>query len=78
MEKVVALVQATVWYTCELSEENSKKAIEYAEENDLTLEDAIMELYHNADNFSIYENSVESDFSTESIDKAWTEEEDEE
>ena len=80
MEKVIAYVQATVWYTCELSEENSARVIKYAEKNNCSLEEAIYKLYSDpkVDNFFIYDKSTESDFCTEDVEKAWIEEEEDE
>ena len=80
MEKIIAYVRATVWYTCELSEENSERAMKYAVENNCSLEEAINKLYSDpeVDDFCIYDESTESDFCTDEIEKAWIEEEEDE
>lgn len=65
-------VTACVLYTCELTEEDEKKVKAFAEENDVELEVAIWELY-SVGEINLYKNSVESDFSTESIDEAYEE-----
>ena len=57
---------ATVTYTCWLSQEDSEKVIDYADENGLELTEAVAELYSNNE-INLYNNSTESDFSTESI-----------
>ena len=61
-------VEAKVWYTCTLNEEDEKKVKNYAEENEISLEEAVWDLYGNTE-IELYENSVESDFSTESIEE---------
>ena len=58
---------AIVTYTCYLTEEDSEKVINYADENGLELTEAVAELYSNAE-IDLYHESTESDFSTESID----------
>ena len=63
---------ASVMYTCELTEEDEEKVKIYAEENDMTLTEAVDALYC-AGEINLYKNSVESDFSTESIDAAYEE-----
>ena len=65
-------VTASVMYTCELTEEDEEKVKAFAEENDVDLEFAVWELY-SASEINLYKNSVESDFSTESIDSAYEE-----
>jgi hypothetical protein len=65
-------VTASVMYTCELTEEDSEKVKAFAEENDVDLEVAVWELYC-GNEIHLYKNSVESDFSTESIDAAYEE-----
>lgn len=67
-------VTAMVQYTCKLSEEDSEKVKEYAEENECELTEAIDMLY-SSDEIDLYHNSTESDFSTESIDFAYEEDE---
>lgn len=72
-------VTATVEYNCWLDEDKAKQVIEYAKENDCTLEEAVWELYTYCDtNFNLYEAGTESDFSTESIDCVELEEDEEE
>ena len=58
---------AIVTYTCYLTEEDSEKVINYADENGLELTEAVAELYGNSE-INLYHESTESDFSTESID----------
>ena len=60
---------ATVTYVCNLNEEDTKKVCDYANEQGLTLKEAVAELYSNGE-IDLYDNSTESDFSTESIDSA--------
>jgi selenophosphate synthetase-related protein len=60
---------ATVTYVCNLSEEDTKKVCDYANEQGLTLREAVAELYADG-KIDLYDNSTESDFSTESIDSA--------
>lgn len=74
---------AKVLYTCCLSDEDSEKVKEKAKElaeyyQDESVEDyfaqAVEQLY--AENeIDLYEESTESDFTTESIDRAWEDEE---
>lgn len=70
---------ATVHYTCWLSDEDSKKVIEYIKENQEEFEfttdkekilKAVQELYEE-DEISPYDSSDESDFSTEEF--QWSE-----
>jgi effector-binding domain-containing protein len=65
--KITVETTATVTYTCFLTEEDSEKVINYADENGLELTEAVAELYANSE-INLYHNSTESDFSTESID----------
>ena len=60
---------ATVTYTCHLNEEDTKKVCNYANKQGLTLRKAVAELYDDGE-IDLYDNSTESDFSTESIDSA--------
>jgi hypothetical protein len=60
-------VTAEVQYACWLSEEDSEKVKEYAEENGCELETAVWELYVKGE-IELYADSQESDFSTESVD----------
>ena len=63
-------VTANVMYTCHLTEDDSEKVKEFAEENDCDWETAIWELY-SVGELDLYHSSTESDFSTESIDAAY-------
>lgn len=60
-------VTAEVQYACWLSEEDSEKVKEYAEESECELETAVWELYANGE-INLYDDSSESDFSTEKVD----------
>lgn len=59
---------ATVQYTCFLNTVKANKVKAYAEENDCTLEEAVWALYVD-DRLDLYDDSTESDFTTESIDQ---------
>lgn len=59
-------VEATVTYTCDLTEEESQRVQELAEECDYSLEDAVMSLY-NSNEIELYKDSTESDFFTNEI-----------
>lgn len=72
------LVTAEVQYCCELSEEDSKKVIEYAKETDCDYETAVWNLYYGLHSIDLYGNSWESDFSTQDIDEVELDEEEEE
>ena len=63
-------VTAEVNYTCYLDDDKSKLVMDYANENNCTLEEAVWQLQfcNPYKSIEIYDNSVESDFSTESID----------
>lgn len=63
---LVAMVEATVTYACQLSEEDEQKVRDYIGDTDLSIEDAIMELYCEG-KINLYKNSTESDFSTNYI-----------
>ena len=69
---IIVETTAEVKYTCRLNEEDSDKVIEYAEEHNCELVEAVRALYiSNSDNhIDIYEDSDKSDFNTESIDSA--------
>lgn len=60
---------ATVTYTCNLNEEDTKKVCDYANEQGLTLREAVADLYAEG-KIDLYDSSMESDFCTESIDSA--------
>ena len=61
-------VTATVQYTCFLNNAKACQVKAYAEQNDCTLEEAVWALYVD-DMLDLYDNSTESDFTTESIDQ---------
>lgn len=63
---LVAMVEATVTYACWLSEEDEQKVRDYIGDTDLSIEDAVWELYC-AGKIELYKNSTESDFSTNYI-----------
>ena len=65
-------VTASVMYTCHLTAEDEESVKTFAEENDVDLEVAVWELY-SVGEINLYKHSVESDFSTESIDNAYEE-----
>lgn len=79
MLKVEAV--GTVYYTCELSDEEEEKVINYVKNNsdDLdyideeTIMEAVRELWANGE-IELYANSTESEYSTEEIN--WSEFED--
>ena len=66
---IIVEVTASVLYTCHLTEDDSEKVKEFAEENDCDWETAIYELYSTGE-LDLYHNSTESDFSTECIESA--------
>jgi len=70
---------ATVYYTCSLSDEDGQKVLDYIKENPDKFEfmsdknkiiKAIEKLYKDAE-IDVYDDSVESDFSTEEF--RWSE-----
>ncbi len=63
---LVAMVEATVTYACWLSEEDEQKVLDYIGDTDLSIEDAVMELYCEG-KINLYKDSTESDFSTNYI-----------
>ena len=63
---IIAEAEATVTYTCYLSEKDSKEVKSYAKKNSLTLREAVEELYSQY-KIDLYKQSTESDFSTESF-----------
>jgi hypothetical protein len=71
---LVAMVEATVTYACRLSEEDEQKVYDYIGDTDLSVDDAIMELY-DAGEIDLYKNSNESDFSTNYITEFYREDE---
>ena len=66
MARFAVSVEATVTYTCYLDEEQSQLVQECAEEEECSLDEAVMMLY-NEGQLNLYHNCVESDFSTEEI-----------
>ena len=69
-----AFVRATVYYTCELTDEDAEKVRKYAEEHDCELEEAVRALYFNSieeESINLYQCSEESDFDTECIEEVW-------
>jgi hypothetical protein len=66
MKQLVVTAEATVTYTCTLSEEDSQKVRDYIGDTDLSFEDAVLELYFSGE-INIYRDFIESDFSTEQI-----------
>lgn len=69
---IIVEVEATVTYTCYLSEKDSKEVKSYAKKNDLTLREAVEELYSQY-KIDLYKQSTESDFSTEKFNSAYKE-----
>lgn len=71
----------TVYYTCELSDEEEEKVINYVKNNsddfdyidEETIMEAVRELWANGE-IELYANATESDYSTEEIN--WSEFED--
>ena len=70
---MIVMTEATVQYACRLSTEDEQKVREFAEQNNSTLEEAVMELYSDCA-INLYANSWESDFSTNQILKVEEEE----
>lgn len=71
---LVAMVEATVTYACQLSKEDEQKVLDYIGDTDLSTADAIMELYCEG-KIDLYKNSTESDFSTNYITGIYREDE---
>lgn len=69
---LVAMVEATVTYACRLSKEEEQRVRDYIGDTDLSIEDAVIELY-NAGEINLYKNSTESDFSTNGIEQVYEE-----
>lgn len=73
---------ATVTYTCELSDEDEEKVVKYIKDNPdefefMTDKESILaavNILYNDNKLDLYDDSVESDFSTEEIN--WSEFED--
>ena len=65
---MIVTTTATVQYVCYLSDEEEQKVLEYAKAHeDMSLIDAVDELWQQGE-VDLYRESVETDFSTESID----------
>lgn len=73
MKRINAQVEATVLYTCYLDEKQSQQVFDYIGDSDMSIEDAISELYHHGE-LKLYANSTESDFSTNYVVQAEIEE----
>jgi hypothetical protein len=71
---LIAMVEATVTYACRLSEEDEQKVYDYIGDTDLSVDDAIMELYDDG-KIDLYKNSSESDFFTNCITEVYEEDE---
>lgn len=63
---MIVITEAIVQYACRLSTEDEQKVREFAEQNDVTLEEAVMTLYNDYE-LNLYANSSESDFDTNEI-----------
>ena len=63
---LVAMVEATITYACRLSKEDEQKVRDYIGDTDLSIEDAVWELY-GAGKINLYKNSTARDFSTNDI-----------
>ena len=63
---LVVMVEATVTYACRLSKAEEQRVREYIGDTDLSIEDAVIELYNEGE-IDLYKNSTESDFSTNYI-----------
>ena len=79
MLKVEAV--GTIYYTCELSDKDEEKVVRYIKDNpeefDYMDEDTIMEavrILWDKGEIELYENAIESDYSTEEVN--WSEFED--
>ena len=66
MARFAVTVEAIVTYTCYLDEEQSQLVQECAEEEECSLDEAVMMLYFNGE-LNLYDSSVESDFSTKEV-----------
>lgn len=63
---LIVMTEATVQYACRLSANDEQKVREYAEENNITLEEAVEALYNDLA-INLYADSWESDFNTNTI-----------
>lgn len=57
---------AEVTYACWLNEEDSRKVVEYMLDNDVSIEEAVEELYARSE-ISLYRDCTEVDFGTREI-----------
>ena len=71
---LVAMVEATITYACRLSEEDEQKVRDYIGDTDLSIADAVWELY-GAGKINLYKNSTARDFSTNYITSIYKEDE---
>lgn len=71
---LVVMVEATVTYACRLSKEEEQKVREYIGDTDLSIDDAVMELYCDG-KIDLYKNSTESDFCTNCVTEIYEEDE---
>lgn len=71
---LITKVDATITYECRMSEEDEQKIRDYIGDTDLSVEDAIMDLYV-AGKIDLYKNCTLSDFCTDSIIGMYREEE---
>ena len=63
---LIVMTEATVQYACRLPAEDEQKVREYAEQNDVTLEEAVEALYSDCA-INLYADSWVSDFNTDTI-----------
>ena len=63
---IIVITEATVQYACRLSEEDEQKVRDYAEENEMTLKEAVSALQSDCA-INLYADSWEHDFSTNEI-----------
>ena len=63
---MIVMTETTVQYACRLSTEDEQKVREFAEQNNSTLEEAVMKLYRDCA-INLYADSWESDFNTDTI-----------
>ena len=72
----------TIYYTCELSDKDEEKVVNYIKDNPeefefMTEEESILaavNILYNDSEIDLYENAIESDYSTEEVN--WSEFED--
>lgn len=72
-------VVGTIYYTCELSDEDEKKVVNYIKDNPEDFEfmnekesiTAAVHILYNNSEIELYDNAIESDYSTEEI--KWSE-----